>query len=89
MKLTFEFRFTKEEGFTEKDFLQIISRDLSQLGYIISMRYQVITEGYLFEIEYRSRIPGITYQPILSCFMGLKNEYPYIGNVSMPIDKMR
>lgn len=34
MKLTFEFHFTKEDGFTEKDFLQIISRDLSQLGYI-------------------------------------------------------
>lgn len=89
MKLTFEFHFTKEAGFTEKDFLQIISRDLKQLGYITSMRYQAVTEGYLFEVEYRSRILGITYQPILSCFMGLKKEYPYISNVSMPIDKMR
>jgi len=39
MKLTFEFHFTREEGYTEKDFLQTISRELNSLGYITSIKY--------------------------------------------------
>ena len=89
MKLTFEFHFTKKEGFVEADFLQVISKNLTELRLVTSLKYQAIAEGYLFEIVYTSLIPGITYEPVLGCFSNLENEYPGISNISIPSDKMR
>lgn len=89
MTLTFEFHFTKKEGFLEEDFLQVVSKNLTELGCVTSLKYQTIAEGYLFEVVYTSFIPGITYQPVLGCFSNLENEYPCISNISIPSDKMR
>ena len=89
MKSVFEFHFTKEAGFVEKDFLEIISKNLTQLGIVTSFRYHAIKEGYLFEIEYKQVLSGVTYQPIMGCFSGLEHEYPYISNISIPLGKMR
>ena len=89
MKIVFEFHFIKKAGFAEKDFLEVISRNLTRLGIVTSFKYQAIAEGYLFEIEYKQVLPGFTYQPIMGCFGGLEQEYPYIGNISIPADKMR
>lgn len=89
MKIAFEFHFMKKVGFAEKDFLGVISRNLTQLGIVTSFKYQAIEEGYLFEIEYKQVLPGFTYQPIMGCFSSLEQEYPYISNISIPADKIR
>ena len=89
MKLTFEVHFIKKAGFVEADFLQVISRNLTELGSVSSLKYQAIVEGYLFVVEFVSHIPGITYQPILGCFSNLENEYSYISNMSIPSDRMK
>lgn len=89
MKLTFEVHFIKKAEFLEADFLKVVSQNLTELGSVTSLKYQAVAGGYLFEVEYVSRIPGITYQPILGCFSNLENEYPYISNLSIPSDKMR
>lgn len=64
MKMVFEFHFMKKEGFVEKDFLGVISENLTQLGIVTSFKYQAIVEGYLFEIEYKEVLPGFTYQQL-------------------------
>lgn len=89
MKMVFEFYFMKKEGFVEKDFLGVISKNLTQLGIVTSFKYQAIVEGYLFEIEYKEVLPGFTYQSIMGCFSGLWQEYPYISNISIPMEKIR
>ena len=89
MRIVFEYHFIKKTGFLEKDFLEIISRNLTLLGIVTSFKYKAIAEGYLFEVEYKQVLPGITYQPIMGCFSNLEREYPYISNVTIPIEKMR
>lgn len=91
MKLIFEFHFKKKEGFSESDFIAIVSKRLSALGKempISFFGYQGIDNGYIFEIQYKPVLPGITYQPILGCFGDLDRVYEFISNISMPIDKM-
>lgn len=89
MKLTFELHFTKKIGFSDEDFLKVISENLKELGLVNSMKYDTITEGYLFEIDFVPVLPGFTYQPILGCFSTLEVEYPYISNICIPLEKMR
>lgn len=91
MKLLFEFYFKKKEGFSEDKLIGIISKRLSELGKempIHSFNYQTVDEGYIFEIQYNSILPGISYQPILGCFGDLDRVYEFIYNISMPIEKM-
>lgn len=89
MKIVFEVHFKKKDDFIEEDFLKVISKDLTQLNMVTSFKYMAIDEGYLFEVEYKNLIPGITYQPILGCFSNLEREYPYISNMTIPVERMR
>lgn len=91
MKLSFELHFRRKEGFSEDEFIGIISKRLSELGKeipIYSFKYQKIEEGYIFEIQYKSILPGISYQPILGCFGDLDRVYDFVYNISIPIDRM-
>lgn len=91
MKLIFEFHFKKKEGFSESDFMGIVSKRLSALGKempISFFGYQEIDEGYIFKIQYKPVLQGITYQPILGCFGDLDRVYEFISSISMPADKM-
>lgn len=52
MKLIFEFHFKKKEGFSESDFMAIVSKRLAALGEEIPISffgYQGIDKGYIFE----------------------------------------
>ena len=91
MKLHFEFHFKEKEGFKEIDFLDLISKRLSSLSKempIKSFLYKRIQEGYMFEVEYQPVLQGFSYQIVLGCFGDLDIAYPYISNISMPVDKM-
>lgn len=91
MKLSFELNFSRKEGFSEEEFIGIISKRLSDLGKempIYSSEYQKINGGYIFEIQYKSILPGISYQPILGCFGDLDKVYDFVYNISIPIGRM-
>ena len=42
----------------------------------------------MFEVEYQPVLQGFSYQIVLGCFGDLDIAYPYISNISMPVDKM-
>lgn len=91
MKLGFEFHFKKKENYSEENLLGIISERITNLGKdmpIYSFDYQIIEDGFAFLIEYKSVLPGITYQPILGCFIDLDQVCDCIDNISMPAEKM-
>ncbi len=91
MKIGFEFHFEKKKNYSEEKLLSIISERLTELGKempIKSINYQNVKGGLAFLIDFQPVLPGITYQPVLGCFVDLDRVYEDIDKISMPSNKM-
>jgi hypothetical protein len=85
--LKFIMEIQKLDGFDEKEFISILSKNVSEV-HAKALRYGEADSGYRFEVDFESVLPGFSYQPILGCFIGIEHEYDKVRLIGIPAEKM-
>lgn len=85
--LKFTMEIKKLDGFDEKKFISILCNNLSGV-YAKEFRYCEVDNGYRFEVDFEPVLSGISYQPILGCFMGIEREYDKVRLMGIPTDEI-